>query len=39
MTDVGAELTEVRKIIVIQAMLAFLYATTAISAVASLFTA
>ena len=39
MTDVGAELTEIRKTILVQAMLAFLYATTAISAIASLFTA
>lgn len=39
MTDVGAESTEIRKIILVQAMLAFLYATTAISAIASLFTA
>ena len=39
MTDVGAESTEIRKIILVQAMLAFLFATTAISAIASLFTA
>ena len=39
MTDVGAESTEIRKTILVQSMLAFLYATTAISAIASLFTA
>lgn len=39
MTDVGAQSTEIRKVVLVQAMLAFLFATTAISAIASLFTA
>lgn len=39
MTDVGAQSTEIRKIVLVQSMLAFLFTTTAISAIASLFTA
>ena len=39
MTDVGAQSTQIRKIILVQALLAFLFVTTAISAIASLFTA
>ena len=39
MTDVGAESTQIRKIILVQALLAFLFVTTAMSAIASLFTA
>ena len=38
MSDVGARTTEVRKIVVIQSLLAFLYTTIAISAFISLFT-
>lgn len=39
MTDVGAVSTQIRKIILVQALLAFLFVTTAMSAIASLFTA
>ena len=38
MSDVGARTTEVRKIVVVQSLLAFLYTTIAISAFISLFT-
>ena len=38
MSDVGAQTTEVRKIVVVQSLLAFLYTTIAISAFISLFT-
>ena len=38
MTDVGARTTEVRKIVAVQSLLAFLYTTIAISAFVSLFT-
>lgn len=38
MSDVGARTTEVRKIVVVQSLLAFLYTTIAISAFVSLFT-
>ena len=38
MSDVGARTTEVRKIVVVQALLAFLYTTIAISAFVTLFT-
>ena len=38
MSDVGAKTTEVRKVVIVQSLLAFLYTTIAISAFISLFT-
>ena len=37
MSDVGAKTTEVRKVVIVQSLLAFLYTTIAISAFVSLF--
>ena len=37
MSDVGAKTTEVRKVVIVQSLLSFLYTTIAISAFVSLF--
>ena len=37
MSDVGAKITKVRKVVIVQSLLAFLYTTIAISAFVSLF--